>query len=57
MPFQIQIQVILLLCLVFPVSSLTGQVIKAVRLSPDEKITLDGRIDEPAWERAEPAKC
>lgn len=27
----------------------------AVRLNPDEKIAMDGRLDEPVWERTEPA--
>lgn len=26
----------------------------AIRLDPDEQITIDGRLDEPSWERAEP---
>jgi hypothetical protein len=28
----------------------------AVRLGPDERVNLDGRLDEPFWSRAEPAK-
>jgi hypothetical protein len=27
---------------------------RAVRLDPDEEITIDGRLDERSWERAEP---
>src|SRR5262245_45321343 len=30
-------------------------VLKAVRLNPDEKITVEGRLDELVWQRAEPA--
>jgi hypothetical protein len=30
-------------------------VVRAVRLNPDEKISVDGRLDEPVWERAVPA--
>lgn len=28
---------------------------KAVRMSDDESITLDGRLEEPVWQRAQPA--
>jgi hypothetical protein len=28
--------------------------IEALRLAPGEKIVLDGRVDEPAWQRAQP---
>jgi len=28
---------------------------KALRINPDEKITVDGRLDEMAWDRAVPA--
>ena len=31
------------------------RVMAAARLEPGEDINLDGRLDEPAWERAEPA--
>src|SRR5690349_24219272 len=27
--------------------------IEALKLTPDEKIVLDGRLDEPAWQRAQ----
>jgi hypothetical protein len=30
----------------------TAAAIEAHRLAPDEKIVLDGRLDEPAWQRA-----
>jgi hypothetical protein len=29
--------------------------LKAIRLDPAERITLDGRLDEAAWQRAEVA--
>jgi hypothetical protein len=32
------------------------RVVTAVRLADDETIQLDGRLDEPAWQRAEPAR-
>src|SRR5262245_16722262 len=30
-------------------------VLRAVRLNPDEKVTIDGQLDELVWQRAEPA--
>ncbi len=30
-------------------------VVRAVRINPDERITVDGRLDETPWQRAEPA--
>src|SRR5262245_23244857 len=29
--------------------------LRAVRSNPDERMTVDGRLDEPVWQRAEPA--
>ena len=29
--------------------------VRAVRLEPDERIAVDGRLDEAAWGRADPA--
>src|SRR5712691_7224776 len=31
-------------------------VVTAVPLGADEKVSLDGRLDEPVWSRAQPAK-
>lgn len=36
-------------------ASTDSPVVKAVRLGPEEPITVDGALDEPAWQRAEPA--
>ena len=30
--------------------------VRAIRLQPDERIVLDGRLDEAAWSRAVPAR-
>jgi hypothetical protein len=30
--------------------------VRAVRLQPDERIVLDGRLDEEVWSRAVPAR-
>src|SRR6185503_1406644 len=56
--------VVLLLCMLVSVPAHATQLpaaddsrptIRAVRLNPDEKMTVDGRLDEPVWERAIPA--
>lgn len=38
------------------VNGLDRRLVDAARLEPDEIITLDGRLDEPVWSRAVPAK-
>lgn len=60
-------QTLLLLCLELgsttgaaaqnpPAATANGGVVTAARLGADEKVNLDGRLDEPVWSRAEPAK-
>lgn len=53
-----------LISIVFSILGWAGQlpegntqqpVLRAVRLNPDEKISVDGRLDESVWQRAEPA--
>jgi hypothetical protein len=61
---MIQYFLVLILCLAASVPAHASQLpaahdnrptIRAVRLNPDEKITVDGRLEEPVWERAVPA--
>lgn len=37
-----------------PANDVGRPTITAVRLTSDERVTVDGRLDEPAWQRAEP---
>ena len=38
------------------IGAVPRRVVEATRMSADESITLDGRLDEPVWARARPAK-
>jgi hypothetical protein len=42
-----------ILFLFLGLASLPGAAIEALRIAPGERIALDGRFDEPAWQRAE----
>ena len=37
-----------------PTTDVKRPIIRAIRLNSDERVTVDGRLDEPAWQRAEP---
>src|SRR5687768_16268690 len=53
----VSLTIILLTCVS---TSLAAQderrTVRAIRLQPDERIVLDGRLDEEAWRRAVPAR-
>src|SRR3990167_5308461 len=40
-----------------PVGTTDRPTILAMRLGDQDRVTVDGRLDEPSWERAEPANA
>jgi len=57
---QVYLPAFLVICLLYPVATAQGQqdgrpIITAVSLGIEERIALDGILDEPVWQRAQPA--